>query len=282
MSAPHIAERLTATSYDTLELSVSDAVVAITISRPKALNALSQQVISELTEVTEALTKLGTVTDGVADWSIRGVILTGAGDKAFVAGGDISEMNTMTPDDVRDYAGRAQRFTETLETLPVPVVAAVGGFALGGGCEIAMACDMIFATQNARFGQPEVALGLIPGFGGTVRLQKNVGPQLAKDLILSGRQITGAEAFEAGLVTRLFDTKEELLTGAMDYLSMVRKQSPLAVAQAKRSINETSHMSTLDGLARELEYFAECFTTDDMREGTTAFVEKRAANFTGK
>ena len=161
------------------------------------------------------------------------------------------------------------------------MIAAVNGFALGGGCELALACDLIFAQEQASFGQPEVALGLIPGFGGTVRLQKVVGPQLAKDLIFSGRRIDSTEAKDIGLVARIYPTKSELLQGAKEYLELVKQQSPIAVARAKQSVNATAHLSTLDGLQTELDYFSECFTTEDMREGTAAFVEKRAANFSG-
>ena len=284
MSLPSsIASSLSTSAFETLRLNIADEILTVTIARPKALNALSQQVISELTQVTEQLSRLGEVDDeGKADWSIRGVILTGDGEKSFVAGGDISEMSTMTPDDVRAYAGRAQTFTAHLEALPVPVIAAVNGFALGGGCEIALACDMIFASERALFGQPEVALGLIPGFGGTVRLQKAVGPQIAKDLILSARHITAQEAREYGLAARVYASQEELLSGATEYLELVKKQSPVAVAAAKRSVNATAHLSTLDGLQVELDFFADCFSTDDMREGTSAFVEKRKPSFNGR
>lgn len=284
MSRPSsVASTLSDAHFETLRLEVSNEFLTIIIARPRALNALSQQVITELTEVTQVLGGLGEVdAEGRADWSIRGVILTGDGEKSFVAGGDISEMNSMSQDDVRAYAGRAQQFTANIESLAVPVIAAVNGFALGGGCEIALACDMIFATEHASFGQPEVALGLIPGFGGTVRLQKVVGPQLAKDLIFSARRIDAKEAHKIGLAARVYTTKSELLQGAEDFLELVKQQSPVAVASAKRSVNATAHLSTIDGLVTELDYFANCFLTEDMREGTTAFVEKRSANFTGK
>lgn len=278
-----VADRLAAQTLETLQLSISGEILTITISRPSALNALSQQVIAELKSVVTELGTLGKVDGGgAADWSIRGVIITGDGDKSFVAGADITQMATMSVADVSAYAEEAQEFTAVLESLPVPVIAAVNGFALGGGCEIALACDMIFAQEHASFGQPEVALGLIPGFGGTVRLQKVVGPQLAKDLIFSGRRISAQEAHEIGLASRVYPTKSELLQGAEEYLELVKRQSPIAVAAAKRSVNQTAHLSTLDGLATELKLFTECFDTEDMREGTTAFVEKRSAHFTGK
>lgn len=278
-----VAASLESASYESLELAITDEILTITISRPAALNALSEQVVSELIEVVDLLTQLGTIDDeGAADWSIRGVIFTGAGDKSFVAGADIVGMTSMNAERIREYTQRAQALTANLETLPVPVIAAVNGFALGGGCELALACDLIFAQEQASFGQPEVALGLIPGFGGTVRLQRTVGPQLAKDLIFSGRRVSATEAHEMGLATRLYPTKSELLQGAEEYLALVKQQSPIAVARAKQSVNATAHQSATEGLNTELGFFVECFETDDMREGTAAFVEKRAAAFTGK
>ena len=277
-----VAASLQSATYETLHLGVADDILTITITRPKALNALSRQVVTELVSVTKELERLGAVdADGIADWSVRGAIITGDGDKSFVAGADIGDMTRMSVEDVREYAQHTQAFTASLETLPIPVIAAVNGFALGGGCELALACDLIFAQEQASFGQPEVALGLIPGFGGTVRLQKVVGPQLAKDLIFSGRRIDSTEAKDIGLVARIYPTKSELLQGAKEYLELVKQQSPIAVARAKQSVNATAHLSTLDGLQTELDYFSECFTTEDMREGTAAFVEKRAANFSG-
>lgn len=279
-----VAQQLAKSSFETLRLDVTDSVLTITISRPEALNALSQQVLTELHSVIGALREqLGTEDPaGTPDWSIRGVIITGDGEKSFVAGGDIAQMNQQTGADTRDYTGTAQQLTLWIEELPVPVIAAVNGYALGGGTEFALACDMIFAVETASFGQPEVALGLIPGFGGTVRLQQVVGPQLAKDLIMSGRRISAREAHEIGLASRLFATQEELLQGARDYVHLVSKQSPIAVAAAKRTMNRVAHLSTAEGLAVELDEFVACFDTEDKREGTTAFLEKRAAKFIGR
>lgn len=279
-----IATTLAKASYETLKLDVSDSILTVTISRPEALNALSNKVITDLRSVVDGLSEqLGNPgTDGFPDWSIRGIILTGDGEKSFIAGGDISEMGKMGVEDIRTYAGAAQQFTAMLETLPVPVVAAVNGFALGGGCELALSCDVIFAAETASFGQPEVALGLIPGFGGTVRLQKAVGPQLARDLIFTGRRISAAEAHNIGLATRVYPSITELHTGAREFLSQVAAQSPVAVAAAKHAVRSVAHLSTDDGLDVELDAFAKCFGTEDMREGTTAFVEKRKPNFPGK
>lgn len=279
-----IASGIAAASYETLKVDVTNEVLTLTINRPKALNALSRQVISDLRDaVSQLRNSLGKETpDGTVDWSIRGLIITGAGDKSFVAGGDITEMSAMTADEVRQYAGQAQELTSWLEELPVPVIAAVNGFALGGGSEMALACDMIFAAEDAWFGQPEVALGLIPGFGGTVRLQKVVGPQLAADLIYSGRRINAEEAKTIGLASRVYESDSELLAGTHKYFESVRAQSPIAVATAKRTVREVAHLSISEGLKAELDAFTTCFTTDDMREGTSAFVEKRKPTFTGK
>lgn len=275
-----VAQALEGLTFETIKLRVSENILTLTISRPKALNALSQQVVAEMREVVQILQK-GLGNGSSPDWSIRGMIITGEGEKAFVAGGDISEMNGMTPDKTKLYAGKTQELSLWLEELPIPVVAAVNGFALGGGCEMAMACDLIFASANAVFGQPEVALGLIPGFGGTVRLQKLVGPQLALDLIMSGRRIDAKEAHEIGLVARVYASHSELLAGAEQYLASVKAQSPLAVASAKTTVRKVTALSTKDGLAVELDAFAACFATADMKEGTSAFLEKRPANFVG-
>lgn len=275
------AALLSEAQFETLRVEVSDEILTITINRPKSLNALSTQVVRELRSVLSTLREsLGQPdANGRYDWSIRGMIVTGSGDKAFVAGADISEMNGMTADEAREYAGVAQEATSWLETLPVPVIAAVNGYALGGGCELALACDVVFASRNAVFGQPEVQLGLIPGFGGTVRLQQVVGPQVARDLIFSGRSIKADEAERIGLAARIFDDSTTLLEGARDFLSTVAAKSPTAVAAAKRTIREVEALDTDEGLAVELTAFSECFDTDDMREGTQAFLEKRSPNF---
>ncbi|MFC6236014.1 enoyl-CoA hydratase/isomerase family protein, partial [Leucobacter soli] len=200
-----LAERIAALACETLDLEVSEEILTVTISRPEVLNALSPVVIAELRRVFGPLrSELGRADEtGRPDWSIRGVILTGAGEKSFVAGADISVMRGMSPAEADAYTAEAQELTSWLETLPVPVVAAVNGFALGGGCEIAMSCDYIFAAETASFGQPEVGLGLIPGFGGCVRLQQLVGVAAARELIFTGRRIDAAEALRLGLVLRV-------------------------------------------------------------------------------
>ena len=280
------AERVAALRLETLELHLTDSILTIAVHRPEALNALAPQVIAELREVFGLLReRLGRplVADGEdLDWSIRGVILTGTGGKAFIAGGDIKSMQVMTPDEARGYAAQAHELFSWLETLPVPVIAAVNGYALGGGCEIAMACDVIYASENAKFGQPEVALGLIPGFGGCVRLQQYVGIAHARELIFTGRHIDALEAERIGLVARVLPDTGALAEAARTTLLQSAAQSPVAVSLAKHAIRAAQALPTDQGIEAELEAFVECFESDDLREGTTAFVEKRKPQFPGR
>jgi len=281
-----VAQALVALELDTLELELDEAILTVTINRPAVLNALSPAVIAELREVFGALRdSLGKPSahgaDPAPDWSVRGVVLTGAGEKAFVAGADISAMQDMTPNASREYSQRTQELTSWIETLQVPVVAAVNGFALGGGCELAMACDYIFASENASFGQPEVALGLIPGFGGTVRLTQYVGIAAARELILTGRRIDSAEALRLGLALRVLPDVAALRAAARDSLKLAAAQSPAAVASAKQTTRAVRPLSTDEGLAYEAAAFADRFGTPDMLEGTAAFLEKRRAAFLG-
>lgn len=281
-----VAQALVALELDTLELEIDEAILTVTVNRPAVLNALSPAVIDELRQVFGALREtLGVqgddAEDTAPDWSVRGVMLTGAGEKAFVAGADISAMQHMTPVESREYSLRTQELTSWIEMLQVPVVAAVNGFALGGGCELAMACDYIFASENASFGQPEVALGLIPGFGGTVRLTQYVGIAAARELIITGRRIDSAEALRLGLALRVLPDVAALRDAARESLRLAAAQSPAAVASAKQTTRTVRPMSTDDGLAYEAEAFAGRFGTPDMVEGTTAFLEKRRAQFLG-
>lgn len=293
----NIAARLESLTYETIELHVRDAILIVTINRPEVLNALSSQVISELRQVFGELRESLGQSDqqarsgedgaqavaggGAPDWSIRGVIFTGEGSKSFVAGADISAMREMTPEQAAAYASDAHELTNWIETLAVPVIAAVNGFALGGGLELAMACDFIYASENASFGQPEVGLGLIPGFGGCVRLQQYVGIASARDLILTGRRIDALEAEKLGLVAHVYPDTGALQVGAEEAMKRISKQSPVAVAMAKQAVREAQGLPTDAGLALEREAFAACFGTGDMIEGTTAFIEKRTPNFPG-
>lgn len=266
-------------TYETLLTELADGILTITINRPEALNALSPTVITELRDV---ISHVQQATGPGTDWSVRGVIVTGAGEKSFVAGADIKAMASMTSAEAEEYTRVAQELTSWLEELPVPVIAAVNGFALGGGAEIAMACDFIYASENASFGQPEVQLGLIPGFGGSVRLQQFVGAPMARELIFTGRRIPTDEALRIGLVNRVEPSRDELLAAARETLQSVRDVSPLAVAVAKRAIRDTAHLPTRDGLDNERNAFVGMFNTEDMREGTRAFVAKEKAEFSGR
>ncbi|MBO1900871.1 enoyl-CoA hydratase/isomerase family protein [Leucobacter weissii] len=280
------AAQLADLELDSLRLEVAEGLLTVSVHRPEVLNALSPLVIAELREVFSLLRgRIGRSGDGAADdapdWSIRGVILTGSGERSFVAGADISVMRDQSRDEAAAYAADAQELTAWIETLPVPVVAAVNGFALGGGCELAMACDYILASESASFGQPEVALGLIPGFGGCVRLQQYVGIAAARELILTGRRIDAQEARELGLALRVLPDAAALLDAARESLRASAAQSPTAVAAAKRTVRAAQALPTDRGLEIERQAFADRFGTPDMLEGTAAFVEKRRPSFPG-
>jgi enoyl-CoA hydratase len=213
---------------------------------------------------------------------IKGVIVTGEGEKAFIAGADIAEMKPMTTGEANAFSELGQQVTVLFESLPFPTIAAVNGFALGGGFEMAMSCDFIYATNNAVFGQPEVKLGLIPGFGGTQRLAKIVGRAQAREMIYTGRNVDIIEAKEMGLVLRSFDTKYEMINEAMKTLKAISKNSPFAVSITKKVMNEGIDLTIAEGLQLEKRQFAAIFSSEDMREGTKAFIEKRVAKFQGK
>lgn len=283
----YIADRLQELKLNTVQLQLQGSTLIVTINRPAALNALSREVIAELRAVFDLLRQLGSAADRQAaavstagrDWSVRGVVLTGAGEKSFVAGADIAQMQQMTPAEANTYAADAQELTLWFAQLPVPVIAAVNGYALGGGCEIALACDYVYAAENAVFGQPEVGLGLIPGFGGTVRLFRQAGPAIARELIYSGRRITASEAAQAGLVNQVFATPAETVAAAVKSVELISKQSPCAVAKAKAVMDEVENLSVAAGLEHEKAVFAGIFQTPEMIEGTSAFLEKRQADF---
>jgi len=265
-------------SYLTLELETRGSALVVTINRPAALNALARAVVQDLTELTRRLSGLGR--DG--EWPVRGVVLTGAGEKSFVAGADIVEMNTMDADVAGEYGEAMHRVTLALESLPVPVIAAVNGFALGGGCELALACDWIYASANARFGQPEVNLGLVPGFGGSVRLPRRVSPGVARELILTGKPVPAARAAEIGLVNRVFDTPAQLVDGAVAAIEALAGTAPTAVANAKAAMVSMVGLGTREALEVEARSFRAAFTTEDSVEGRAAFVAKRAPAFPGR
>lgn len=266
-------------TYECLLTELSDGILTITINRPEALNALSPTLMGELRDL---IGHVQTAARPEQNWAVRGVILTGAGERAFVAGGDIKAMAVMSAEEIETYTRSAQELTSWLEELPIPVIAAVNGFALGGGTELAMACDFIFASRNASFGQPEVQIGLVPGFGGSVRLQQFVGAPMARELILTGRRIDAEEALRIGLVNRILETNADLIAAARETLELVLAVSPVAVSAAKKAIRETASLPNRQGLELELDAFVGMFNTEDMREGTRAFIEKEKPRFTGR
>ncbi len=249
---------------------VEEEIGLATFNRPAVLNALDARTIDELAEV------VGEVERGAA----RALILTGAGEKAFVAGADIAAMAGMSPADARRFAERGHAVLERLERLPVPTVAAVNGYALGGGCEVALACDLVYASEKARFGQPEVNLGIVPGFGGTQRLPRRVGPMRALEILLTGDSYDAARARELGLVLEVLPP-ERLLPHARQQVKKILARGPLAIAQAKRLVYAGAGMAL--GSANELERqgFAALFASADAREGMRAFLEKRPPRFQG-
>ncbi|GAB4013602.1 MAG: short-chain-enoyl-CoA hydratase [Bdellovibrio sp.] len=262
--------------YQSILFDVQDQIGIITINRESKLNALNSEVINELKDL------LTHIKNEDKNFSIKGLILTGAGEKAFIAGADIAEMANMTVDQARAFGAKGQEVTTLFEALQIPVVACVNGFALGGGCEMAMSCDFIYATKTAVFGQPEVKLGLIPGFGGTQRLSRIVGRNMARELIYSARNVNIDEAVSLGLVNKVFEDKKAMLEGAKEVLKATMKNSPLAVALAKKVINDGVDLTVAQGLSCELDQFAAVFGSEDMKEGTLAFMEKRAPKFSGK
>jgi enoyl-CoA hydratase len=258
--------------YTALLVERDGPAMVITVNRPESLNALSRVVIAELRSVVAAVREHG-------DPGLRGLIITGAGEKAFVAGADIREMSAMSAPELDSYGADGQQLTLDLESLPIPVIAVVNGFALGGGCELALACDFIYATENAAFGLPEVSLGLIPGFGGTVRLAGRVGVGMARELTYSGRRLGAADALRTGLVNAVFDTPDAALSAARGTIAAMTANSRSAIALAKETIAATSALTTEEGLAVERRAFLKQFATADGREGTSAFLEKRKPRF---
>jgi enoyl-CoA hydratase len=259
-------------NYETLRLEVEGEIGILSINRPAKLNALNIQVLRELKA---ALSE-------IRESALKGLIVTGEGEKAFIAGADIAEMKPMTIGEANAFSELGQQVTLLFERLPMPTIAAVNGFALGGGFEMALACDFIFSAQNAVFGLPEVKLGLIPGFGGTQRLARIVGERRAKELIFSGRNVKCDEACALGISLQCFPTKAELLEGCRAWLRTALENSPHAIARAKFALRESTHDIVEDGLMVEREEFANLFQHPQMVEGTSAFVEKRKADFRQK
>ena len=246
-----------------IKFEKEDYIGIITINRPQALNALNSQVLDELNEVL----------DSVDSNETRALILTGEGDKSFVAGADIGEMSTLTKAEGETFGKKGNDVFRKLETLEIPVIAAINGFALGGGCEISMSCDIRICSENAIFGQPEVGLGITPGFGGTQRLARLVGPGMAKQMIYTGRNIKADEAYRIGLVNAVYP-QEELMAAAKKMASGIAMQAPIAVRACKKAINDGLDVDMDQAIVIEEKLFGSCFETEDQKAGMGNFLEK--------
>jgi enoyl-CoA hydratase len=259
-------------SFEKILFEKRNSIAYVTINRPKVLNALNMATMGELRTV---------FTDLKQDHEVRVVILTGAGEKSFVAGADIGELQRNNPVEAKEYTHRGQAVLDLIENLGKPVIACINGFALGGGCEIAMACTMRLASENAKLGQPEVKLGIIPGYGGTQRLPRLIGKGLAMQLLLTAEMISAQEAHRIGLVNEVVPAPE--LTARAEVIAQaIIKNAPLAIQYCLEAVNQGMEMTLQEGLYLEATLFAVSCATEDKKEGTTAFLEKRAANFAGK
>jgi enoyl-CoA hydratase len=258
--------------FENLLLTREGAVALVTINRPQVLNALTAVTLDELRRV---------MTDLQQDSEVRAVVVTGAGEKAFIAGADIGELARLSPVQAQEYARQGQRVLETIEHLGKPVIAAINGFALGGGCELAMACTLRVAAATARIGQPEINLGILPGFAGTQRLARLVGKGVALDMLLTGRQITADEALRIGLVNRVVPL-EELQTVARALAMELAGKAPVAARLIIDAVNHGTELSFAEGAFLEASLFGLAFATADMREGTRAFLDKRKPAFKGE
>ena len=259
-------------NFENVLLEKKNAIAYVTINRPKVLNALNMATMEELRAAFHDLK---------GDASIRVVIFTGAGEKAFIAGADIGELAKQDAVTGKEYTHRGQNVLNLIENLGKPVIACINGFALGGGCEIALACTMRLASENAKLGQPEVKLGIIPGYGGSQRLPRLVGKGIAMQMILAGEMITAAEAHRIGLVNEV-TAPTELIPRAEAIAAKIIANAPLAVQYAMEAVNKGMEMTLAEGLYLEATLFGVCCATEDKTEGTTAFLEKRAAQFKGK
>jgi enoyl-CoA hydratase len=258
--------------YKNIFFKVAEGIARITFNRPKVLNAMNFEVMTELGDAIKIC---------AMDDKIRAVILTGAGDKAFVAGADISQMQNSTPVDILKLMELGQNTLRLLETMAKPSIAAINGYALGGGTEIALACDIRIASETAMFGQPEILIGIIPGWGGTQRLPRLVGMGMAKELILSGSQINAKRAYEIGLVNKVVPAAE-LLSEAEKFAKKLTQLPAFAIRMAKNSINYGFDLPLDNAVKLELGSIAQCFSTQDQKEGMKAFLEKRKPNFIGR
>ena len=259
-------------TFENLLIERDDAVAVITFNRPKVLNALNAQTLTDLSNAIDAFK---------ADPGVRAIVLTGAGQKSFVAGADINELAVQTPIEGKEHARRGQQIFDAIEQLGKPVIAAINGFALGGGCELAMACTMRFAADTARFGQPEINLGIIPGYGGSQRLPRLVGRGIALEILLTGDMISAQRAYEIGLVNRVVPAAE-LMTEAKKMAHLLASKAPIAVRYIIEAVHHGLDKSLDAGQFLETSLFGAIASSADMKEGTKAFLEKRKAGWQGK
>src|SRR6476469_4133966 len=259
-------------TFENILLEKKNAIAYVTVNRPKDLNALNMATMEELRAA---------FTDIKNDTAIRVVIFTGAGEKAFIAGADIGELSKHDAASGKEYTHRGQSVLDLIENLGKPVIACINGFALGGGCEIAMACTMRLASENAKLGQPEVKLGIIPGYGGTQRLPRLVGKGIAMQLVLTGEMIPAKEAHRIGLVNEV-TAPSDLIPRGEEIAQKIIANAPLAVQYTMEAVNKGMEMTLAEGLYLEATLFGVCCATEDKKEGTTAFLEKRAAQFKGR
>ncbi len=258
-------------SYKTIKIEISDAIATLTFNRPDVLNSINSEMLEEIRSAVRELR----IND-----EVKVLVLTGAG-KAFVAGADIKTLQTFNPLEGKLFIEAGQSLFFEIEALDIPVIACVNGFALGGGCEIAMACDFIYASEKAKFGQPEINLGIIPGFGGTQRLSRLIGKDRTKELCMTGRAIKAQEAFEIGLVTRIIPA-DNLMEETMKTAKEIAGKGRVSLRAVKHVIDNGFDVDIRNACAMEVDAFAVCFASPDKEEGTTAFLEKRTPNFTGK
>ncbi len=257
--------------YENIIYEAQDGIATITFNRPKAMNALNGALLGEFGQALDSISE---------NEEIRTLILTGAGEKSFVAGADITELATFNALQARYFSTLGHKIIGKLQQLPIPVVGAVNGFALGGGSEIALACDFVYASENAKFGLPEITLGLIPGFGGTQRLPRLIGKNMAKEMIFTGKMISAAEAYEIGMVNRVLPAGE-LMAETQKTAGIMSAKGKASLRAAKGVVNNGMDVDLATGCAMEIDAFALCYGSEDAGEGTAAFLEKRKADFKG-
>jgi len=262
---------MTMTTYNNILTELTEGILTITINRPDKLNALNHETIAEVGKAISA---------AESNVEVSGIILTGSGTKAFIAGADISEFADFNLEEGKKLAADGHKVFDSVEACKKPVIAAINGFALGGGCELAMACHMRIAAENAKFGQPEVKLGLIPGYGGTQRLPQLIGKSKAIELLMTADMIDANEAFRLGLVNYVVP-QDQLRAKCLEVLNKIKVQAPIAIAEIVKTVNAHYHKKE-DGFQAEIEAFGSCFVTEDFKEGTQAFLAKRKPEFTGR